>query len=122
MSDVEIVGPKSGTFTYLSDSHGSTSWFDHVLCAYGAHVITGKFTNYHDIISSDHFPLAFDKEQILVDKSSPIVLSTGVKQQKEVSSYHALTDKLLGDIVFSSNHFIYCETCEDGHHCVGIED
>ena len=32
MSDYSILGRSSGTFTYISVAHITTSWLDHVLC------------------------------------------------------------------------------------------
>ena len=32
ISDVDKFGLESGAFTYLSESHGTTSWIDHCVC------------------------------------------------------------------------------------------
>ena len=47
------------TFTYVSDSHGSTSWIDHCLSSAAFHQAIRCMSVLHDIITSDHRPLAF---------------------------------------------------------------
>jgi len=45
----------SGTFTYLSQSHNSTSWLDHILCS--GYVNLSSVHVRYEISISDHFPL-----------------------------------------------------------------
>ena len=34
ISDYEIFGRASNTYTYVSDAHNSTSWLDHFICSH----------------------------------------------------------------------------------------
>ena len=45
ISDVDKLGLESGAFTYLSESHGTTSWIDHCVCTVQAHTICVDVTH-----------------------------------------------------------------------------
>ena len=58
ISDYEIFGRASNTYTYVSDAHNSTSWLDHFICSHS------KILDDHGCIyildkcpSSDHLPV-----------------------------------------------------------------
>ena len=52
------MGIDSGSFTYLSEAHGSTSWIDHCICTGQAHASILAINVIYDTQSSDHFPLS----------------------------------------------------------------
>lgn len=56
-ADLEMLGLSSGSYTYVSDSHGTSSWLDHCIVTQGAkHIIVNVSINYN-VFWSDHFPL-----------------------------------------------------------------
>ena len=52
------MGIDSGSFTYISEAHGSTSWIDHCVCTSQAHASISVINVIYDTQSSDHFPLS----------------------------------------------------------------
>ena len=55
---IEHLGIESGSFTFISESHGSTSWIDHCVCTGQAHASISSINVIYDNQSSDHFPLS----------------------------------------------------------------
>jgi len=46
------------SFTYVSDTHGTCSWLDHLLSSQSAHDIIQNIEILHQFIFSDHRPVA----------------------------------------------------------------
>ena len=72
ISDIEHLGIDSGSFTYISEAHGSTSWIDHCVYTSQAHSSISAINVNYDTQSSDHFPrlelglgLMFDSNNLL---------------------------------------------------------
>ena len=65
------------TFTFVSSSHGSTPWLDHLLSTISGHALVESVHVKTDFVSSDHLPLCFD---ISIDKeiicTSTLICST----------------------------------------------
>ena len=109
------------TFTYVSDAHGSTSWVDHCVSTHGAHNCINSISVLYDIISSDHLPLSINCDYeilpicICSDKVACENIKTSMKWDKinseQRNAYHALSDRLLGDIKIPSS--VLC--CKDVH-------
>lgn len=56
-ADVDILGLQSGTYTFISEAHGSKRWLDHCVATKSAfRSIVNVFVKY-DVGWSDHFPL-----------------------------------------------------------------
>ena len=66
----ELLLP-ADTFTFVSSSHGSTSWLDHVLSIASGHALVESVHVKTDFVSSDHLPLCFD---ISIDKRNYLYL------------------------------------------------
>ena len=49
ISDVDKLGLESGAFTYLSESHGTTSWIDHCVCTVQAHAAVSSLEINYDV-------------------------------------------------------------------------
>ena len=60
ITDVEVLGSNSETFTLYSESHDSTSWIDHCICSLQAHNCIDSVNVSYDIMTSDHFPLSIN--------------------------------------------------------------
>ena len=58
ISDVDKLDLESGAFTYLSESHGTTSWIDHCVCTVQAHAAVSRLEINDDVQSSVHYPLS----------------------------------------------------------------
>jgi exonuclease III len=58
--DIEQLGLTSGTFTFISDAHGSTRWLDHVIVTKSAIGLVDNVYVKYDSLCSDHFPLILD--------------------------------------------------------------
>ena len=56
MSDKEVLSG-TNTYTFVSSSHASTSWLDHLVCTAGSHDMLNNVYVKYDLISSDHKPL-----------------------------------------------------------------
>ena len=54
----ELLLP-SDTFTFVSSSHASTSWLDHVLSTSTGHALVQSIHVKSDYVTSDHLPLCF---------------------------------------------------------------
>ena len=72
ISDIEHQGIDSGSFTYISEAYGSTSWIDHCVYTSQAHSSISAINVNYDTQSSDHFPrlelglgLMFDSNNLL---------------------------------------------------------
>ncbi|KAL0860125.1 hypothetical protein ABMA27_010432 [Loxostege sticticalis] len=58
--DIDKLGLTSGTFTFISDVHGTTRWLDHCLVTKSAvSSVDNVYVNY-DAFYSDHLPLILD--------------------------------------------------------------
>ena len=71
ISDVEILGSSSSTYTYISAAHGSTSWLDHCICSTSLHSVIQSIYVSYDGYLSDHLPL------IVSFVSQPMLLTMG---------------------------------------------
>ena len=58
LSDIDHLGADSGSFTFVSEAHDTTSWIDHCLFTTQAHarLVGGNIDC--GMQSSDHFPLS----------------------------------------------------------------
>ncbi|VVD05711.1 unnamed protein product [Leptidea sinapis] len=59
-ADVSTLGVMSGTYTYLSDAHGTTSWIDHVVVTSAALRALRGVRVLNNVYWSNHFPLAVE--------------------------------------------------------------
>ena len=56
------------TYTYFSESHGTTAWLDHVVCTRSAHDLVTNVSVLYDNITSDHHPM-----QVCIDFAASVV-------------------------------------------------
>ena len=54
---MEVSGRTSGTFTYVSDAHNSTSWLDHFICSHGVQSLVTNIHILDKLPSSDNLPV-----------------------------------------------------------------
>ena len=63
------------TFTFVSSSHASTSWLDHVLTTTSSHALVDSMHVKSNFISSGHLPLCFT---ISIDSEMYVPLSLSI--------------------------------------------
>jgi len=57
ISDLVLLGSSSGTFTYVSAAHNTTSWLDHIVCSQDLHKLVSCVTVLDKTPSSDHLAM-----------------------------------------------------------------
>ena len=127
VSDIEHMGIDSGSFTYLSEAHGSTSWIDHCICTGQAHASISAINVIYDTQISDHFPLSICIDISIVpvlDMHGPDYQSTlnwGKASDSERSSYTDKCSELLGNIHLP-HEAVCCSlaSCDDVSHIHNI--
>lgn len=60
LSDVQFLGSNSSTCTYISASHGTSSWLDHCISSPCLHSTIQRISVNYNICVSDHMPLSVD--------------------------------------------------------------
>ena len=69
ISDYIILGRFSGTFTYVSDAHLTTSWLDHVICSHNMNLLVQNLYVLNKLPCSDHLPVVVTFD-IVIDMSN----------------------------------------------------
>ena len=111
----------SNTFTYLSDSHHTTSWLDHCISSSTLHKSIKNISVLYDYITSDHRPLSITFRCNLL----PLLLSSDEATNQYIKSwncaipeqkkkYNMISSELLKDVSFPAAA-IQCRnaTCDD---------
>ena len=104
ISDIEHLGIDGGSFTYISEAHGSTSWIDHCVCTSQAHSSISDINVNYDTQSSDNFPLSICIDINIVPmldmqgSDSQSTLNWGKAYDSERSAYTDNCSELLGNI------------------------
>ena len=57
LCDCENLSDNTNTYTYMSESHQSVSWLDHIVCTHSANAKVSSVNILDGLVSSDHFPL-----------------------------------------------------------------
>ena len=104
LSDIDHLGALSGSFTFVSEAHGTTSWIDHCLCTNQVHASLVGVNIDYGMQSSDHFPLSIciDVESVprLESESVPTQsrLNWSKASSRDKSAYTVKCADLLGNI------------------------
>ena len=77
-----------GTFTFVSQAHGTTSWHDHCITTASDKPITSNFSIIGDIVCSDNFPLCIE----IVCDINKLCDVTSEIEPKEAIKWHAAND------------------------------
>ena len=120
----------SDTFTYVSDSHGTTSWIDHCLTSASVHQSIINMSVLHNYISSDHRPLAITItssnlpvfENVSSSAYPSYIINWAMLSQEQKYEYNLNSKKFLNQISLPS-YAIACKNpqCEDHSHIKSIE-
>ena len=115
----------SDTFTYVSQSHHTTSWLDHCITTGAGKSIVSKMHIIDNIVCSDHMPLCIEIECDIV----PICNSTFIKEPRDVCkwnlagdkeklSYKTCTNELFSDIIIPVDALL----CNNAHCIEHVTD
>ena len=126
MTVADLTLPSDSLFTYLSPSHDSTSWLDHVIASRPE--LISNITILHYLCIFDHFPLSFD---IRMEINITETLSPGINPTKFVNwklfqsykneIYDFMNNRFRGITLI--NEIFLCDKthCNDPRHKLGIE-
>lgn len=104
--DISILGKSSGTYTYRSDAHGTTSWLDHCIVTTSAANIVSGVCVLEDVYWSDHLPLAINCDiNIIKYKTKNDIkfvnkIVWGNRENDQKSEYNRLCTKYLENVIF----------------------
>ena len=76
ISDYDILGRESGSFTYVSDAHATTSWLDHIICSHDMHRQVSNLQILDKLPCSDHLPL-------VAEFSVPLTSAASIKSSNK---------------------------------------
>lgn len=125
-SDVEFFkGPNQHVvYTYVSESHHTTSWLDHCLCTPLSHAIIRRYDILTKYAVSDHIPLSLELDCDICVKTLNNEKGFGGKKvnwsnvsDDDIQTYGELADSLLGQIVCNYETLTCNDTsCNDPLH------
>ena len=75
LSDVDLLGISSNTFTFISDINSSKRWLDHVISSQGIHSSINCVKVLDDYISSDHKPIQISLNNFIVVNPSKEIIT-----------------------------------------------
>ena len=92
----------SDTFTYVSQSHHTTSWLDHCITTGAGKSIVSKMNIIDNIVCSNYMPLCIERVCDIYNstfiKESRSVCKWNLAGDKEKLSYKTYTNELFSDI------------------------
>lgn len=125
--DVDRLGMDSGSYTFISEAHGTSSWLDHCLVTKSAfNSVTNVRINY-DTLWSDHFPLQLKFKFDAIEPLSDLYythnhdvnceVKWGDRNFKQIQKYREHCHKQLRLIDFPYD-FIKCgdNVCDNLNH------
>lgn len=121
--DMELLGLESGSYTYVSDSHGTSSWLDHCVVTQAARHTVDKVLINHSVFWSDHFPLEIQCSlNVLIPKTTFCSnhnsnVLWGERDGSQMSQYTDFCNEKLKQIDFPSVLSRCADTvCNDPNH------
>ena len=116
ISDMELLGRNSGTFTFYSESHHVTTWIDHCVCSWQAHTSISDINILCDIQCSDHFPMSLSLNiecipRLLSDPSDSHnkYCNWSQSNDQDKTRYNVTCNNLLSSLDINNDAF----TCDD---------
>ncbi len=122
LRDREICS--GGMYTYVSDSHGSTSWLDHCVCTESGRESVTSVKVLHNYVGSDHLPILCTLNKQITPGSA--VPNTNVHKWERLSDdtickYQRLVPTLLSEIVMPTETLSCSDAqCDNPVHREGI--
>jgi exonuclease III len=78
-ADIDMLGPSSDTYTYVSDVYGCRRWLDHCLVTKCAMDTVRSVSVMYDVFWSDHFPVVIE---CAINMLKPVVIPPAVVNNK----------------------------------------
>ena len=116
------------SFTYVSDSWGSTSWLDQAVTSSDMHSVISRMEIGYGIAQEDHMPVLMDMSVL---KLPSMIMETEIKADKldwenldsqELAGYMEMTDLLLSDVDLPSAIHCTDTKCKLAVHMSEIHD
>lgn len=124
-ADIDILGVDSGTYTYISDAHGSKRWLDHCVTTKSARNTIRAANVMYDVYTSDHYPLRIscDISDMCVQKSNRGIkhvnkILWGGRNASQVDEYYKYCNCMLQNL----NDQLFCVNCENNEFCNRLND
>ncbi|KAG7310128.1 hypothetical protein JYU34_004669 [Plutella xylostella] len=114
-ADFEILGMDSGTYTYVSESHGTRRWLDHFLVTESAYNTITDVKVLYDVYWSDHLPITFQcnlsviRRKVYADGYNCNKVIWGNREGDAVNSYKDYCNSFLKNIDFPSELRFCCD-------------
>lgn len=125
--DVDKLGVDSGSYTFISDAHGTSSWLDHCLVTKSAFNAVVDVRIMHDTLWSDHFPLLLECKLNVINPISNLYdlnkndvnlgVKWGIRNGNQIQEYRKYCHEQLRLIDFPQE-FIRCgdkKCCNQDH-------
>ncbi|XP_063390109.1 uncharacterized protein LOC134675729 [Cydia fagiglandana] len=123
-ADIETLGLRSNTYSFISEANGSRRWLDHILTTESATKTIVNVSFNYDVIWSDHYPLCIKcnfgnigSELLYEIKPVTNKIIWGERKPEQVDLYNKICNERLGRINYS-NDFKSCgdRCCDDDTH------
>ena len=132
ISDYEIFGRASNTYTYVSDAHNSTSWLDHFICSHSVNSMITDLYILDKCPSSDQLPVGLEISTALTaercvnnekhaDKMPPIFRWSNAKDCN-IKEYGRCSAIHLDRIHTSDSCMCTNPNCSNRQHITDIDD
>lgn len=124
ISDMEFLGKDSGTFTYVSEAHQTTSWLDHILCSSDMHKMIMDVSVSEPLPTSDHLPLTihFDVQFLSINQSNHSMSNSPCKADEPKCNWQKASDNDIQRYCEMTKHHlgfidipVTTLTCQDIH-------
>ena len=126
MSDVDLLGSLNGTYTFVSASHGTSSWLDHRICSPNLHSLIRSISVEYAICVTNHMPLIVDfmfcsatllaQEPVISNQPMPCWESV---TQRQVILFNDSVRRALGPLLLSDINILQTtciSNCDDNSH------
>lgn len=120
-SIVDFEKLPAGTYTFVSDAHGSVSWLDHALFSDGFKAACSDVHVHHEFLTSDHKPLALTLELGSIPRVTEAEIDPYVVKavcwdkvtQEQRSVFHQTTGEVLSALEIPYDDFICHDSCSE---------
>ncbi|KAL0870260.1 hypothetical protein ABMA27_005292 [Loxostege sticticalis] len=118
-SDIKKLGLNSGTYTYISEAHGSGRWLDHCVVTEAAWKLIIDSKVLYDTYWSDHFPLIttcnfnLSKSKFMYKSDKYNSVKWGARSDDQIRRYQELCNQRLKLLDFPE---LFAKCCFDFCH------
>ncbi|XP_046976555.1 uncharacterized protein LOC124542674 [Vanessa cardui] len=127
--DTQFLGLNSGTYTFVSEAHGTNRWLDHCVVTKSALSSIVNIYIMYDVFWSDHFPLIIECNLELIppkinynDKSVRNTVLWGNKNPEQIQLYTMLCHERLSNLELPDDSFCGNYICKNTNHKILIDN